>query len=319
MQTISDERILVTGGAGFVGSHLTTQLLDNGNTVCVIDDFSTGKVRWIPDGVSVTHHDMCDQNLSESAENMPYDRIFHLASRSAVNDPVPESQFRQNVSMTQNAIDLAMESNAKEIIFTSTSTVYGEAATPTPENYGPLEPISMYGASKLASEAMLSAHAYNSDIKVRNFRFANVVGSRLRNAVIPDFIEKIQRSPERLEILGNGAQEKSYLHISDCIDAIVKIPTVVTDPFVSINLGTRTTTTVDQIASIVAESLDAEPQFVYSGGDRGWKGDVKEMQLAIDRATSLGWEPSFSSDQAVEQATAELVDELVTKGSVGNI
>lgn len=310
MQPITGERLLVTGGGGFIGSHLASRLVNDGNTVSIIDDFSTGRADWIPDGARVIPADMSTDRALEETNDTTYDRIFHLASRSAVNDPVPQQQFRQNVSMTQTAIELATKCDAKEIIFTSTSTVYGEAPTPTREDHGPLEPISMYGASKLASEAMLSAHAYDANIAVRNFRFANVVGSRLRNAVIPDFIEKIQRSPERLDILGNGKQEKSYLHIDDCIEAVVTIPMELPDLFGTVNLGSETTMTVDDIAMIVAEALDAEPEFVYTGGERGWSGDVTEMQLSIEKAMSLGWTPTMSSSEAVAKATEELIPEL---------
>ena len=197
-----------------------------------------------------------------------------------------------------------------ELVFTSTSTVYGEAPCPTPEDYGPLEPISVYGASKLASEGILSTYAHTYGLTVRNVRFANVVGPRSRGAVIPDFIEKILADPSVLTILGNGHQEKSYLHVSDCVEAVHHVWKHAHDRLETFNVGTMSTTSVDRIAEIVCDELGVDPSISYTGGKQGWAGDVPRMHLSIEKIRDTGWEPSFSSDEAVLRAAKSLVQEL---------
>lgn len=301
--------ILVTGGAGFIGTHLVETLLSDNHTVTVVDDLSNGTREWLPEAVSFINGDLSEQSTVDSVFDTQYDRIYHLASRKAVNDDQPRSQFRDNTEMTYGVVEAAVETDVPEIVFTSTSTVYGEAPRPTPEDYAPLEPISAYGASKLACEAILSQAAHTSDLTVYNVRFANIVGPRLRGAVIPDFIAKLRDDPTQLTILGNGRQEKSYMHIDDCIDAMRHVVEHASGPMATFNLGTRTTTSVDRIAEIVADEMDLEPEFSYTGGDRGWTGDVPKMRLSIEKLRALGWEPSRSSDQAVTTATRELLEE----------
>jgi len=213
-------------------------------------------------------------------------------------------------------LEAARTAGVSNVAYTSSSTVYGEAPRPTPEEYAPLEPISVYGASKLADEGLLSTYAHSHGMTVWNFRFANIVGPRLRGAVIPDFIEKLHADPTRLEILGDGRQEKSYLHVSDCIDAMCHVvehaaAAAPDRPMHTFNLGTRATTSVDSIAEIVADELGVDPEFKYTGGRRGWTGDVSRMGLSIEKLSALGWEPSLESTEAVRRATRELSDELL--------
>jgi Nucleoside-diphosphate-sugar epimerases len=304
--------VLVTGGAGFVGSQLVESLLADGHAVTVVDDLSAGKRAWVPEGAALRVGDLTSRETAERAVTDDCDVIFHLAARSQVNDDDPQSQFRANTAMTHALVAAARTAGVDELVFTSSSTVYGEAPRPTPEDYAPLEPISTYGASKLACEAILSRAAHTTDLTVSVLRFANVVGERLRGAVVPDFIQKLRDDPGRLEILGNGRQEKSYLHVEDCLDAIEHVLKHGTGPVATYNLGTRTTTSVDRIATIVAEELelDPEPTRTYTGGDRGWTGDVPKMRLSIEKLGALGWEPTSSSDQAVRRATRELRAEL---------
>jgi len=301
---------LVTGGAGFIGSHLVRRLLAEHHGVTVIDDFSTGHREWIPDDTTVIDGDLTDQATVDDAMTDCLDVVYHLASRKAVNDDNPRSQFSKNTEMTQTVLDAVQKAEVPELVFTSTSTVYGEAPRPTPEDYAPLEPISAYGASKLACEALLSVAAHTTSLTVYNVRFANIVGPRLRGAVIPDFIEKLRDDPDWLEILGNGRQEKSYMHIEDCLDAIEYVRTHATGPFATYNLGTRTTTSVNRIADIVCDELGVDPEYKYTGGERGWTGDVPKMCLSIEKLAALGREPTMSSDKAVQQATRELAAEL---------
>lgn len=307
-----DQTVLVTGGAGFIGSHLANRLLDRGNDVIIADDCSIGNAEWVPGGVTFRRCDISDPETLVSLVDADLDVLVHLAARSAVNDTNPRSQFRENTRMTEAVIAAARASHPDHVIFTSTSTVYGEAPTPTPEDYGPLLPISVYGASKLASEALLSSAAAQDDLSVTTFRLANVVGPRLRGAVIPDFIEKLRDDPSTLEILGDGRQSKSYLHISDCLTGLITLPRTAPGTHDIINLGSETTTSVDRIARIVADELGCDPRFEYAGGERGWPGDVPEMRLSIEKAKGMGWEPRLSSESAIRRATRELATELPT-------
>ena len=307
---LADRHVLVTGGAGFVGSHLVDRLLADGASVTVVDNCSSGSRDRVADAADFVKADLTDPNALDGVLD-GVDLVFHLAASKLVDTDRPHGQFEDNTHMTLNLLEAMAEADVTEIAYTSSSTVYGEAPRPTPEDFAPLEPISAYGASKLADEGLLSARAHSHDLTVWNFRFANVVGSGLRGAVIPDFIEKLIENPETLTILGNGRQEKSYLHITDCIDAMLHIVTTADDAVNTYNLGTRTTTSVDRIAAIVADEMNLDPEYEYTGGDRGWTGDVPKMRLSIEKLSALGWQPSLSSDTAVRQATRELLEELL--------
>ncbi|UTF53794.1 NAD-dependent epimerase/dehydratase family protein [Natronosalvus rutilus] len=312
---------LVTGGAGFVGSHLTESLLEAGETVTVVDDCSNGDREHVSPEAEFVEADLTDPDSLEGLLE-DIDRVYHLAASKRVDTDRPYGQFDDNTRMTRTVLEAMADADVTEIVYTSSSTVYGEAPRPTPEDYAPLEPISAYGASKLADEGLLSARAHSHGLTVWNVRFANVVGPRLRGAVIPDFIEKLRDDPETLTILGDGRQEKSYLHVEDCLAAIDHVvahaDAVDADTATSsdagamhtFNLGTRTTTSVDRIAAIVADELGVDPTFEYTGGDRGWTGDVPKMRLSIEKLSALGFKPRRSSDEAVRAATRELLAEF---------
>jgi UDP-glucose 4-epimerase len=289
---------------------LTRRLLADGDDVTVVDDLSNGRAGWVPDDVRFVEADLTNSDTVADAVSPEYDLVVHLASRKAVDDPNPRSQFRENTEMTYALVEAVLDAGIPELVFTSSSTVYGEAPRPTPEDYAPLEPISTYGASKLACEGILSTAAHSHGLTVYNFRFANIVGSRLRGAVIPDFIEKLREDPEALTILGDGRQEKSYMHVEDCIDAMLYVYEHASGPMATYNLGTRTTTSVTRIADIVAEEMDLDPDYEYTGGERGWTGDVPKMRLSIEKLGALGWEPSVESSRAVRLSTRDLLEEL---------
>ena len=306
---LDNSTALVTGGAGFVGSHLVEKLLARNVDVTVVDDLSAGRESWIPDEARFIEGDLSNRDTIESVVTERIDVVFHLASRKDVNDADPRGQFGVNTSMTHELLTRMDSVGVRSIAYTSSSVVYGEASRPTPEDHAPLEPISVYGASKLADEGLLSTYALSHGFTVWNFRFANIVGPRLRGAVIPDFIEKLRDDPETLTILGNGLQEKSYMHVEDCVDAMVHVIETADDPMNTFNLGTRTTTSVDRIADIVSEELGLDPAYEYTGGKRGWTGDVPKMRLSIEKLRKSGWEPAYESDRAVRRAARELIDE----------
>ena len=306
---LSDKRIVVTGGAGLVGSHLARRLRED-NDVVVADDLSKGTRDRVPDGVEFVKADMTDPADVADVITADVDLVFHLAAYTDTNYAEPRKLFEENTEMTYNVLERMAEVGVVNIAFTSSSTVYGEAPRPTPEDYAPLEPISVYGASKLADEGLLSTYAHSKEFTVWCFRFANIVGPNQRGNVIPDFIEKLLEDPDTLEILGDGRQEKSYLHVTECVDAICHVVATADRAMNTYNLGTRTTTSVTRIADIVADVMDLDPEYEYTGGDRGWTGDVPKMRLSIEKLSALGWEPSQSSDEAVRAAARGLVEEL---------
>jgi len=307
---MEQDRILVTGGTGFIGSHLTRRLLTEGADVTVVDDCSTGNSAWIPENATFVERDLTEPDALDGVLTEEFDLVCHLAASKAVDTDSPRDQFEANTQMTYTVLETMRNVGVSDLAYTSTSTVYGEAPRPTPEDYAPLEPISVYGTSKLADEGLCSTYAHSHDLTVRTFRFANIVGPRLRGAVIPDFIEKLDADPETLTILGNGRQEKSYMHVDDCVDAMLHVLEHATGSLATFNLGTRTTTSVTRIADIVSEEMGVDPEYEYTGGDRGWTGDVPKMRLSIEKLDAIGWAPTYESDAAVRQATRELLAEL---------
>ena len=307
---LADARVLVTGGAGLVGSHLAAALLDRGATVRVADDLSKGTRDRVPDGAEFVEADMTDADDVARAVTDDLDIVFHFAAYTDTNYDDDRTLFEENTEMTYNVLERMREVGVDRFAFTSSSTVYGEAPRPTPEDHAPLEPISIYGSAKLADEALISTFAHSYGVQSWVFRFANIVGPRQRGNVIPDFIQKLDADPAELEILGDGRQEKSYMHVSECVDAIQHVVEGADEPLNTYNLGTRTTTSVTRIADIVSDELGVDPEYSYTGGDRGWTGDVPKMRLSIEKLSGMGFEPPGSSDAAVRRATEALAEEL---------
>ena len=305
---LSGKEICITGGGGFVGSHLADRLVAD-NDVVVVDRFGNGRREWVPDDAEIVAGDLRDPDVVAEAIDTETDAVFHFAADKAINTDDPDEQFRLNTEMTANVAERMDEVDCRNVGFTSSSTVYGEAPRPTPEDYAPLEPISTYGAAKLAEESLLSVYAHSHEFTVWTFRFANIVGPRLQlGAVVPDFVQKLRADPSELEILGDGRQEKSYMHVSECIEAMCHVVEHADRPVNTYNLGTRTTTSVRTIADIVSEEMGADPDYEFTGGDRGWTGDVPRMRLSVEKLSGLGFEPENSSDEAVRRAARELLE-----------
>ncbi len=316
-------RALITGGAGFIGSHLIDYLLVRDHEVVVIDNLSGGKIehieKWL-DSPRFTFNKMDLRNISELKEQIrAFDVVFHFAANPEVRLGAkdPGNIWANNVVATYNLLEVMREKSIPYLVFVSSSTVYGDAAKiPTPEDYAPLEPISIYGASKLACEAIISGYAHTFKIRSLVLRYANIIGSRLRHGVIYDFIMKLKKDPTRLEILGDGTQRKSYLHVSDTIEATMHLFNVFRESgklFDVYNVGNEDWITVKEIAEIVSEGLELKPEFHFTGGvegGRGWVGDVKYMLLDIAKAKNAGWRPKLSSKAAVQRTVNELVSEL---------
>ncbi|MFB6163277.1 MAG: NAD-dependent epimerase/dehydratase family protein, partial [Halococcoides sp.] len=285
---LTDRRVVITGGAGLIGSRLAERLLVD-NEVVVVDDLSNGIRSTVPDDAEFIEGDILDESTLREAIDGTVDLVAHLAADKYVDADRPREQFETNTAMTYSVLERMDAVGVDSLIYTSSSTVYGEAPRPTPEDYAPLEPISEYGAAKLSDEALCSVYARSHDMTVWNFRFANIVGPRYGAGVVPDFVYKLKDDPSTLTIRGDGRQEKSYMALAECIDAICHVVEATDGGMNTYNLGTRTTTSVDRIAAIVAEEMGVDPAHEYTGGDRGWTGDVPRMRLSIEKLAALGW------------------------------
>ena len=307
-------KCFVTGGAGFIGSHLVDRLLNEGHDVTVFDDLSSGKKEFISphfdnENFLFIKADLTNKKRVEK-EIPDHDIVFHIAAnpdvRHGVDDP---SIAEKDIQATYNLLDAMRKHNIKKIVFSSSSVIYGETPPqPLPENYGPLLPISVYGAAKLASEGLISSFCHTFDMQGWMFRFANVVGIRGTHGVIVDFIHKLQRNPHELEILGDGKQKKPYLYVTECVDGIMHGFTHADEEINVFNLGVDSTTEVTRIGELVVEEMGLENvTFTYTGGKRGWKGDVPHFQFDISKIKQLGWRPTLSSDEAVRKAIQDLL------------
>ena len=313
-------RILVTGGAGFIGSHLVDSLIRHQLDVTVFDNLSAGTLKNLQESLATQNCRFIEGDLKNS-ENIGnalqhIELVYHLAANPEVREVDPGAHFRENQVATFNLLESMRATGARTIIFASTSTIYGEASVrPTPENYGPLLPISTYGASKLACEAMVASYAYTYGLRGLILRLGNVIGARSNHGVIPDFLKKLKQNPNSLEVLGDGTQTKSYIHVADCISAIELIVSnfMGTDRRVdAYNVSSADNVTVLRIAEIVLEEAGARAQIKLTGGvdgGRGWMGDVKLMQLSTQRLRALGWKETYSSEMAVKEAAKELISQ----------
>jgi len=318
---MKDRSILVTGGAGFIGSHMVDPLMSDDAEVRVLDNLSNGTLnniqRWLRDSsFEFIKGDLLNEKDLERAVD-GCEVIFHLAANPEVRigASAPEIHFEQNVVATYRLLEAMRRSGSSDLlVFTSSSTVYGDASEiPTPEDYGPLKPISIYGASKLASEALISSYASTYGFRAIICRLANIIGPRSRHGVIYDFIWKLRKNQEELEILGDGTQAKSYLYIDDCISAILTIIKETRGEVEIFNIGSEDWVDVKTIAKIVVEEMGLKNvSFRFTGGvdgGRGWKGDVKYMLLSIEKLRSLGWKPRFNSAEAVRKTAKEILKE----------
>jgi len=315
----SQERILVTGGAGFIGSHLIEKLVLERVKIRVIDDLSNGSLENIAPWLKNPNFTFVKGNLLNPADVTQALKGCQIVYHFAANPEVrvgsirPDLLYQQNIVATYNLLEAIRNvGKIEKLVFASSSTVYGEASKlPTPENYAPMEPISVYGASKLACEAMLMAYAHSYGFNVIIYRPANIVGTRNKQGAVHDFIQKLMKNPGELEILGDGTQTKSYLHISDCIKALL-LGVEKSDRQVEVfNVGSENQIDVKTVAEIVTEEMGLENvHFKVTGGvegGRGWKGDVKNMLLDISKLNSIGWAPEFNSQKSVRLATKQIL------------
>lgn len=303
-------KILVTGGAGFIGSHLCDVLIADGHNVTVVDNLVLGKVENIEHLINNPNFRFLREDLNNGhAMNMifmdgEFDMVYHLAANSDIQkggkDPMVDYQLTFNT--TFNVLQMMKKYEVKKFFFASTSAIYGETYDVLNEDYGPLKPVSNYGAGKLASEAFISAFASTYHIQTWITRFPNVVGERFTHGVIYDFIHKLQKNPNELEVLGNGEQCKPYVYVKDLVAGIQFVINNSNEPYNVYMLGSDTRTKVKEIAAMVIEEMGLNASIRYTGGDRGWVGDVPEFRYDLTKVNNLGWKASYDSNGAVRKA-----------------
>ena len=323
---LESRRILITGGAGVIGSEMARKLI-TANDISIIDNLSSG-CRENLDGLKGQgrlefHHEDITSAPQVDKVMKDIDVVFHFAANGDIRfrEGAPtDLDLRSNTIGTYNVLESMRREDVADIVFSSSSAIYGEPdIVPTPENYGPLMPASLYGASKLAGEGLLSAFAGTYGIRAWIYRFANVVGNKSRKIgknVIPDFIAKLTKNPLELEILGDGRQTKSYLYIDDCIDGMLELMQKREGKVSIHNLGSVDTVTVKEIADIVTDEMGLKNvKYSYTGGRGGWKGDIPLMFLDTAKATRDGWTAKKTSAGAVRQSARDLIRQIKTGNS----
>jgi UDP-glucose 4-epimerase len=301
-------RAIVTGGAGFIGSHLVDRLLEDGYSVTVIDNMSCGRMDNLQQHATNPHITIREADIKDIRQlEKPFkghDVVFHMAAHADIRESLIDhrSDLDNNLIGTLNILEAMREYDIRDLVFASSSAVYGEAAVrPTPEEYAPVQ-TSLYGASKLACEAYAQAYTEFAPIKVWSFRFANVIGERCRRGVIWDFIHKLRKNPNELEILGDGKQSKEYLHVEDCVNGMMTGYQNSSDKVNTFNLGIDKQTLVDEVADLVIKEIDlSNVRKRYTGGPRGWIGDNSVVELSLNKIKALGWRPQLSSEESIRR------------------
>ena len=299
---------LVTGSAGFIGSNLVDDLLKKNFYVIGVDNFRTGKKKFIKDHIKDKNFifKKIDLTLKKKLSNISkykIDIVFHMAANADVSkghlNPLNDLKF--NTIMTSNILEFVRKKKIKEFVFCSTGSVYGETKTiPTPENDKFPIQTSMYGASKLACEGLIQAYSEAYNIKSFIFRFVSILGPRYTHGHVVDFYKKLLKNKKKLKILGNGNQKKSYLHVKDCINAITRVINLKIKKKINIyNLGLNETITVRESAKIICSYLKLKPKFIFSGGKRGWIGDVPLIKLSTKKIKKTGWVPNNSIKKSI--------------------
>ena len=303
-------KILVTGGAGFIGSHLDDTLIERGHNITVVDNLVLGRKENIEHLIGNPNFrfievDLLDMpKMREIFAEGKFDMVYHLAANSDIQkggkDPMVDYNLTFNT--TFNVLQLLKEFEIKKFFFASTSAIYGETYDVLNEDYGPLKPVSNYGAGKLASEAFISAFSSTYGIQTWITRFPNVVGERFTHGVIYDFIKKLRNNPEELEVLGNGEQCKPYVYVKDLVEAILYVIDHASERYNVYMIGSDSRTKVKEIAAMVIEEMGLNAKIRYTGGDRGWVGDVPEFRYDLTKINKLGWTAPHNSNESVRLA-----------------
>lgn len=310
---LRDGPVVVTGGAGAIGSVLVRLLLERGARVRVVDNLSGGRREHLPSAPP----DRLELTVADLREPKEYAHAFrgasavwHLAANPDIRRGTadPRLDLEHGTLATFHVLELARREDVHRVMYSSSSVVYGlPSVFPTPEEYGPLEPQSLYAAAKLAAEGLCSAYAYSYGLRADLFRFANIIGPAMTHGVLYDFFEKLARDPSRLEVLGDGRQAKSYLRTEECVEGMLHVADRALGPVSVHNLGTTDRISVSEIAKKVVAAHGGTARLEYTGGERGWVGDVPQQLLSVEKIARLGWRPRRTSAQAIDATIDEMV------------
>jgi UDP-glucose 4-epimerase len=316
------KRYLLIGGAGFIGSHFTDRLLADPmvEAVTLYDNFSSGREWHYQQHLSDSRFKVVRADVKDAdqltATLRGHDTVIHLASNPDIARAAtePDIDFREGTYLTNNVVEAMRQSGTKTILYASGSGVYGDLGEKeADEDYGPLIPISTYGASKLAGEVLISSYCHMFDFAGRIFRFGNVVGPRQTHGVGFDFLRQLLKNPRKLRILGDGTQSKSYIHVREVVEAVLLAAQPSPSRFAVYNVATGDYITVKEIAELAVECVGLNRQqmeFEYTGGNRGWKGDVPIVRLNTDRIRGLGWTCRSGSREALRDSMLAMLPDL---------
>jgi UDP-glucose 4-epimerase len=299
-------RCIVTGCAGFVGSSMVDRLLSLGHTVIGIDNFSTGNILFLSHALNSSLFTLIKQDITDPhglrKAFSKGDFVFHFAANADVRHGIeyPYRDLQQNTIATYNVLEAMRANGIKNIVFSSTGSVYGDATViPTPEDAPFPVQTSLYAASKLAGEGLITAYAEGFDFKAHIFRFVSILGERYTHGHVFDFVKSLLKNPSELTVLGNGKQRKSYLYIQDCIDAMLLLISKSTDKVTILNLGTDEYCEILDSIGWITNHLDVSPHINLTGGDRGWVGDNPFIYLDTTKIRNIGWEPKVTIKQGI--------------------
>jgi UDP-glucose 4-epimerase len=312
--------VLVTGGAGFIGSHVADAILARGARVTVYDNFSTGFREFVPkhERVRLIEGDLLDaRRVDESMRGVDF--VFHMAANADIKENFsdPRKCVDQNIVVTQNVLEAMRAAGTREIAFSSTGSVYGEPALiPTPEDAPFPVQTSIYASSKVASEGLLTSYAQAApapEFRVWIFRFVSLLGPRYTHGHVVDFFRKLKADPTRLPVLGNGLQKKSYLHVADCVAAMLLAVDKAREPINVFNLGHRDWIEVKESIQVITKTMGLSPRIEYAGGERGWPGDSPKILLDTKRIQDLGWAPTKTIEESVVETLKFLAENPFTQ------
>ena len=325
MNKIGKKRFFVTGGAGFIGSNMVERLISEGAEVLVYDNLSSGNIRFLKKFEDLKEFkfvkgDLLDKEfLYEKMKSDHFDAIIHFAANPFVIKGIRETDLdmKQGTIVTYNVLESARKTDIKEIMFASSGVVYGNAGIkPTPEDYGPLAPISLYGASKLASEGLITAFSHLFGVYYYIYRFPNVIGKNATHGIIPDLARKIWDNKTELEVLGNGKQSKSYVDVEDCVDGMLYVYNNSKKQNNLYNLTTNNQISVNKIAEMIVERFSPNCKVEYAKTEQGWPGDVTNVLLSGRKMKELGWEPKYNSFEAVRHSIDRVYSMLTQEGKI---
>lgn len=306
------KKVLVTGGAGFIGSHIVDALLANKNKVIVYDNFSTGKGLFIKHNLNNKNFKLVKGDVLQTkkltAHMKDVDFVMHLAAHADVKSGFTDHTIDhlQNLEATRSVLEAMYKNKVTKIAFSSTSSVYGDAKThPTPENY-PFEPSSLYGATKAACENYIQSYARYYDWRAYIFRFVSFVGERYTHGIIFDVLKKLKKDSKSLELLSDGTPRKSSIYVKDGISAIFKVINTSTEQIGIYNIGHDDVLSVNEIVDTILAAADVKVQKKYLGGDSGWKGDNKFVYLDNKKLKKLGWKPKISFKEGIKRTVVYL-------------